>query len=143
MADDSDKREYRAKIEDPGKKITTRKDAATAKQDMEFGEAMEADMKRYRRSMSGGAAVDEDWKNRPRFDGNKNLEAGQDLTFTDKMYTPVVKMPENAERGDTDTKSSEAGEDNAYFWNSNDAGSIRQNRRNIKNSTGRKGPDNK
>lgn len=79
-----------------GREITTVKSPERAKQDMEFGESMEADMNRYSCEMEG-KAMDSSWKNGERDDGNrnlKNLEAGQeinpgrDLEFVDKMYTP-------------------------------------------------------
>jgi hypothetical protein len=121
MADDTHKRKRGMKPENTGRRIE--KDAAS-KQDMEFGEAMEADMDRYSRDMASGRTADEKGRNNVGYDGNKNLETGQDLTFTDKMYTPVVKSPESAERGDENLKSDnrdiELGEDNTYFWNSND-----------------------
>lgn len=139
------KREYRVKIDnrsskadikgmdiDPDTEIKTNKSADLAKQDMEFGEAMEADMDRYKHDLQTRGTVDEDWKNHLRFDGNKNLEAGQDLSFTDKMYTPAVKTPGTAKRNEDlnkDNRNIEFGDDNMYFWNSNDdRRSIEQNR---------------
>lgn len=136
MADRSGKREYRVKPGntggkadikgmdvDPGKEIKTRKDAAAAKQDMEFGEAMEADMNGFSRDMERGRPADEGWKGRARYDGNKNLEIGQDLTFIDKMYNPVLKSP------DKDNEDNEFGEDGTYLRNSNgDRRSIEQRR---------------
>ncbi len=86
---------------DPDKEISTVKSPKRARQDMEFGESMEADMKRYSREMAG-KAVDASWKNSVRDDGNKNLHAhnietgreitaNHDLEFVDKMYSPDEK----------------------------------------------------
>ncbi|MGE5496251.1 MAG: hypothetical protein ACM3S4_13230 [Burkholderiales bacterium] len=86
---------------DPDKEISTVKSPEHARQDMEFGESMEADMKRYSLEMAG-KAVDASWKNSIRDDGNKNLraqniEAGREITanhdleFVDKMYSPDEK----------------------------------------------------
>lgn len=158
MADRSDKREYRVKVEGPGnskagiksmdtgpgRKIKMRKDAASARQDVEFGEAMETNMNKFSRDLTKGRTIDEDWKNRTRYDGNKNLETGGDLTFIDKMYTPAVRMPDNPERGDVDTKINanfESGEDNTYFWNNGGERSIEQNRQKKRlDNNGKQGP---
>ncbi len=86
---------------DPDKEISTVKSPGRARQDMEFGESMEADMKRYSHEMAGNA-VDSSWKDSVRDDGNSNLrahdtEAGgeitasHDLAFVDKMYSPDEK----------------------------------------------------
>ncbi len=163
MSDSRDKREYRAKIEntgddragikgidvDPGKEIKTRKDAASAKQDMEFGEAMESDMNRLSRDLVKGRTIDTDWKDRARSDGNRNIEAGEDINFTDIMLRPVIMRPENAERSDMDSKidtSVEAGEDIAELLKNNDERSIEQkdqNKKNIDNDNRKKDLNNK
>lgn len=81
---------------EPDKEITTNKSPGRARQDMEFGKSMEADMNRYSREMAG-KAMDSSWKNGVRDDGNRNLrthdveasgDTGRDLEFGDKMYTP-------------------------------------------------------
>ncbi len=81
----------------PGKRGRGKTDTESA-EDMRFGEAMERDMERFSKQIETPRDVDEEWKDRERYDGNNNLNgAGDerykvhtDAAFFNRMYMPYL-----------------------------------------------------